>query len=369
MPSGPDLPPRVDPRLFKLLERLPKVDLHLHLVGAMRARTLAELAAKHAIELPKPVEALYAFSAFEEFINVLRLAATVLRTREDFARVMFETLEDAYRRGNLKHAEVMFNPQYHYPCGIRYPQIVEGLRDGIAKARAEYGVSGLLIASIDREIDPARALEIMQHIVAYRCDEVVGVGLDGPEGAGPPHKFAAAYRLAGRAGLKRTAHVCEDNQPIERAPPEHYRVCTEVLHCDRLDHGYNLLTDPATLARARDDGLFFNICPMTSAARNRERRLQSIRQMQAAGLRITVNTDDPAMFGTDIAQAHDLLFANLGWGVREAMELGLAGIEASWADPARKLELRREFLQDFRVLTAEPGLDDGASPALRPMED
>ena len=360
MPSGSGSPPCSDPRLCKLLERLPKVDLHLHLIGAMRAATLAELALKHAVALPKSAEALYDFSAFEEFIDVLRLAATVLRTREDFARVMFETLEDGYLRGNLKHAEVMFNPQYHYPCGIRYPQIVAGLRDGIARARAEYGVSGLLIASIDREIDPAKALELMQHIVAYRCEEVIGVGLDGPEGAGPPHRFAAAYELAGRAGLKRTAHVCEDNQPIERAPPEHYRVCREVLHCDRLDHGYNLLTDPATVARARDAGLYFNICPMTSAARNRGRRLQSIRRMQEAGLRITVNTDDPAMFGTDIAQAHDLLFANLGWGVREARELGLAGIEASWADPARKRELRSEFLENLHVLTADLGLDDDA---------
>jgi adenosine deaminase len=356
MPSGSGLPPCIDPKLFRLLERLPKVDLHLHLVGAMRASTLAELAAKHDIELPNSVEALYNFSTFADFIDVLRLAATALRTREDFARVMFETLEDAYRCGNLKHAEVMFNPQYHYPCGIRYPQIVEGLRDGIAKARAAYGVSGLLIASIDRQIDPRRALELMEHIVAYRCEEVVGVGLDGPESAGPPQRFAEVYRLAGRAGLKRTAHVCEDNQPIEQAPPEHYRVCSEVLHCDRLDHGYNLVTDPVMVARARDDGLFFNICPVTSAAKNRGRRLESIRQMQEAGLRITVNTDDPAMFGTDIGQANGLLFANLGWGARQAVELGLAGIAASWADPARKRELRREFLQDFRVLTAELGL-------------
>jgi adenosine deaminase len=110
---------------------------------------------------------------------------------------------------------MLFNPQYHYPCGMRYLHIVAGLTDGIEAAREAYGVSGLLIASIDREIDPARAVELMQHIVAHWCDEVVGVGLDGPEGAGPPHRFAAAYELARRAGLKR--RPCLRGQPTDRA--------------------------------------------------------------------------------------------------------------------------------------------------------
>jgi len=319
----------------------------------MRAATLAELARKHAIELPRSEQRLYDFGSFDEFIDILRLAATVLQSREDFARVMFETMEDAYHHANLKHAEIMFNPQYHYACGIRYPEIVEGLRDGLARAKSAYGVTGLLIAAIDRQIDPGKALEIMQHVTAYRCEEVVGVGLDGPEGAGAPHLFADMYAIAGLAGLKRTAHVCEDNQPIEHAPPEHYRVCKEILHCDRLDHGYNLLADPIMLARARDDGLIFNICPVTSVTKNRQRRLRSIQHMREAGLRITVNTDDPAMFHTDIAQAHELLFAHLGWDPRQAMDLGLASIDASWADPARKRELRHEFLRDFAALTIE----------------
>jgi adenosine deaminase len=352
----------MDTRVSTLLKRLPKVDLHLHLVGAMRASTLVDLAQLHSVELPKSEPSLYDFDSFDRFIDTLRLAATVLRSREDFARVMFETLEDAYRRANLKHAEIMFNPQYHYACGIRYPEIVEGLREGLARAKSVYGVTGLLIAAIDRQIDPAKALEIMRHVTAYRCEEVAGIGLDGPESAGAPHAFADTYALAGLAGLRRTAHVCEDNQPVERAPPEHYRACKEILLCDRLDHGYNLLADPTMLARARDDGLFFNICPVTSVTRNRERRLRSIQHMHDAGLRITVNTDDPAMFQTDIAQAHELLFAHLGWGAPQARELGLASIEAAWADSARKHELRHAFLRDFAALSNELGLDGDPRP-------
>ena len=136
-------------------------------------------------------------------------------------------------------------------------------------------------------------------MLADRRDEVVGIGLYGPERAGPPEAFHELYRRAGNAGLMRTAHVCEDNQTLTEAPPRNFATCCDVLGCDRLDHGYNLLADPAMVARARDQGLFFNTCSITSVRANLERRHSSIARMVELGLRVTVNTDDPAMFKTD----------------------------------------------------------------------
>jgi adenosine deaminase len=328
------------------LQRIPKVDLHCHLVGTLRQQTLAELAQRYGLSLPRPAHALYEFADFYDFLDVLRLAASALRKGEDFARVTYEALEDGYRLGNLRHAELLFNPQYFYPYGVTYRTMVDGMREGMAAARSSFGVSALLVPSFDRIIAPEGAMQILDDILAYRPDEVIGIGLDGAERNGPPALFAEVYARAGRAGLKRTAHVCEDNQTLEEAPPRHYAICRDVLGCDRLDHGYNLL--------ARDEGLFFNTCTVTSVTRNLAKRRASIAQMVAQGLNVTVNTDDPVMFKTDIADCYQRLFADQPqWGVAQARLFSLNGVAAAWLDQAEKAALAESFRQELAGLERE----------------
>jgi adenosine deaminase len=332
------------------LRRVPKVDLHCHLVGALRATTLADLARKHRIALPRPAETLYDFKDFYVFIDTLRLAATVMRDGDDFARVAYEAMAEGNRAGNLRHVELMFNPQYFLPAGVSYRTMVDGLCAGVRAASADFGMTGLLIACLDRQIDPTAGLEIMQMVVDERRDEIVGIGLDGPERAGPPQRFVAVYELAVKAGLRRTAHVCEDNQTLTEAPPQHYAICVDQLHCERLDHGYNLLSDAAMTDRARRDGLFFTTCPVTSARHNLARRRASIGRMVELGLQVTINTDDPTMFGTDIGHSYGLLFDEFDWRAAEARQFSLAGVEASWLDDAVKRRLRGEFAQTLDEL-------------------
>jgi adenosine deaminase len=339
--------------LNNFLTRLPKVDIHCHLVGTLRPATLGALARKHQVPLPRPDHALYDFEDFYAFIDILRLSATVMRDQEDFARVAYEALEDGVRVGNLRHAELMFNPQYFYPNAVAYRTMVDGLIEGMAAAKRDFGVSSLLIAAIDRQIDPAAALEILDHVLAYRRDEVVGIGLDGPERAGPPETFHELYLRAGAAGLLRTAHVCEDNQTLAEAPPANFAVCCDVLKCDRLDHGYNLLADDAMVRRARNQGLFFNTCTITSVRKNLARRADSIARMVELGLRVTLNTDDPAMFKTDIGHTYRALFARHGWDRARAVELSLAGVDACWLDASARTDLRRAFAREIAALERE----------------
>ncbi|MDB6000507.1 MAG: Adenosine deaminase [Rhizobacter sp.] len=342
------------PAFADLLRRLPKTDLHCHVVGALRPGTLADLAHKHGAALPRPAATLYEFSNFYDFLEILHIAASVLRDREDFARLSYEVLEDGFRAGRMLHAELLFNPQYHRPQGVHYRTIVDGLTDGIEAARQAFGTSALLVASFDRIIEPRGALEILDEVLALRSDAVVGIGLDGAERNGPPARFTELYERAGRAGLKRTAHVCEDNQTLEEAPPQHYAVCHDQLHCDRLDHGYNLLADAAMVERARDDGLFFNVCTVTSVTKNLERRSASIGRMVDAGLRVTVNTDDPAMFKTDLADSYQRLFATRpDWGIEEARRFSFAGIDASWLDDSGKRRLRERFEAEWAALPVD----------------
>ena len=137
---------------------------------------------------------------------------------------------------------------------------------------------------------------------------MVGIGLDGAERVGPPAIFAEAYALARKAGLHCTAHCCEDNQTLVEAPPTNYLICRDVLRCDRIDHGYNMLASDFVMAEARHDGLYFTPCAWTSLVHNRPHRPQRIRRMVEAGLNVTINTDDPAMFGTNLGHGFTTLF-------------------------------------------------------------
>src|SRR6185503_12644119 len=142
------------------LRRIPKAELHCHLAGTLRAATVAELAKRAGLALPRPAEQLYQWPDFYGFLEVLRLTALVLRTPQDFARAVYEYVEDAVRDGNLRHVEFFFNPDYFYPNGIDYPSMLAGMVDGIERVRKAFGISALLICCIDRSINsPSQAVE------------------------------------------------------------------------------------------------------------------------------------------------------------------------------------------------------------------
>ena len=350
----PAATPPLAPGFAEFLRRIPKTDLHFHLLGAVRPRTVIELAIKHVVELPTydPVN-LYRSADFEQSLEVLRLLGRCVLDVEDFARIMYEALEDAAARGNGRHIEASFNPTVHTAQGVSYPEMLEGLTDGIVRAERDLGITCLLIPAIDREKSPRLAFRTVSDVVDHPSRYVAGIGMDFSEGKGFPGTFEPAYRLAGEAGLKRTAHVCESNQPLSLAPPWNARTCIVDLQCDRLDHGYNILADKDIVALARDRGIHFCTCPPTAVPAFRARRAWTIAAMREAGLKITLNTDDPWLYGTDLADAWVRLFEITGWGVDEAREFMLNGIDACWAVEPLKQSMRQSFTRDFDALRAE----------------
>ena len=141
------------------LRRIPKAELHCHLAGTLRATTVAELAKRAGLPLPRPADKLYQWPDFNGFLEILRLTASVLRTPEDFSRAVYEYCEDAKRDGNLRHVEFFFNPDYFYPNGIDYPSMVAGMVDGIervARAVRHLGPADLLHRPVDQLPGPGR---------------------------------------------------------------------------------------------------------------------------------------------------------------------------------------------------------------------
>lgn len=343
-----------DPVLGDFLRRIPKTDLHIHLLGAIRPDTLAALGRKHGLSLPTgDARQIYQYRDFPGFLKLLRLAGQCLVDREDFARVAYELLEDALRRGNCRHLELSFNPTVFLDNQVRYSVVVDGLVDGMHAARRDFAISSLLVPCIDRERPAGVARAMVEQVLEHRRDEVAGIGMDFAEGKGPPQRFIEAYQLAARHGLRRTAHVCEDNQPLALAPPTHLRTCIEALACDRVDHGYNLLADPEAVIAAREQGIAFNVTVCTAKKSNLGNRMEAIKLMHDAGLRLNIGTDDPYLHHTDLEHSWTKLFSHCGWGIHQARQLALAGVDACWLDAGAKRTLHQEFSREIDRLTVQ----------------
>jgi adenosine deaminase len=332
------------------LRRLPKVELHCHVEGTLRPRTVAELAMKNDIALPSEhVDRIYDYDTVYEFLEIFRLVNSTVVERDDFARIAYESIEDGHRLGNLRYREMFFNPTLHTMRGIPMSTVIDGLIDGCHAAEHDHGVRCRLIADIYRQDSPEKALQMTEEVLANRRDELIGFGMDAAEAPDPPERFFECFRTAGEGGLHLTSHAGEDG------PARNISTCLDLLGCERIDHGYHILDDEAVVERCREDGIHFTCCPTSTAAVYGWRDLSThpINGMMAAGLLVHLNSDDPTMFGTDIGKEYADFVGQNGYPPEVAKQLARNGIDASWLDPSEKAALHAAFEDEFAALDKE----------------
>lgn len=355
-----------------LVDRMPKVDLHCHLIGSVRASTFAELARREKLALPAPPERIYADvnslppdpdlyrdtripvpqgrSADEPEVSyslfqVSGWVGQVLRSADDLTRITYEAFEAAHRTSATRHLELFFDAVPEHLATLGYLGSVEAYAEGIRMAERDFGMTGRLIAGIDRSGSAQDALDRVRTVVDHPHEYVAGIGLDNLETAGPPERFEAAYRLAGEAGLGRTAHSSE------HAPVAVNTVtCLDVLGCDRIDHGYFVLQDDDVVARVRDEQVPFTVISTTSRRSWRPWRRASIAAMLDAGLNVIPASDDPGMFPTSLGAEYRILADDLAVPADRLREMALAGVEACWLPPAEKDALRARFVAELDEL-------------------
>ncbi len=329
------------------LRRVPKVELHCHFEGTVRPATFADLARQHDIALPtSDVGKLYDYETIYEFLKIFAMVSSTLIDRQDFARAAYESVADGATLGNLKYREMFFNPTLHTRRGVAMATIIDGLIDGIREAETDFGVRCRLIADVYRQDEPAVARQMVEDVLACRRPELIGLGMDGAEAPDPPEKFVDAYRVAARGGLRLTSHACED------APPENVTSCLDVLGCERIDHGYHVLASPEVTGRCRDEGIYFTCCPTSTAVVYGWPDLTGhpIKDMVAAGLQVTINSDDPTMFHTDIGREYVDLCGALGYQVEQVRTFVLNGVDAAWLDDTDRAAMRADFTKELDEL-------------------
>ena len=294
---------------------LPKAELHLHIEGSLEPEMMFALARRNGVELAfgsvEAIRAAYEFSNLQDFLDIYYQGMAVLRTEQDFFDVTAAYLARAAADG-VRHVEIFFDPQGHTARGVAFADVVGGIARALAEAEAR-GLTSRLIMCFLRHLSEADAQATLDAALPH-LHLIHGVGLDSSETGHPPEKFARVFARARGLGLKIVAHAGEEG------PPAYVWQALDVLGVDRIDHGNRALEDAALVARIVADGLTLTVCPLSNLKLCVVGALADhpLRRMLAAGLKATVNSDDPAYFGgyvnanfAAVADALDLTRAEL----------------------------------------------------------
>ncbi|HEX4736902.1 MAG TPA: adenosine deaminase [Allosphingosinicella sp.] len=295
---------------------LPKAELHIHIEGSLEPELMFALARRNRVDIPfasvEDVRAAYSFSNLQDFLDIYYQGAAVLRTEEDF-RDLAAAYFDRAAADNVVHAEIFFDPQTHTARGIRFDTVMTGLLAGMDEAEERHGISSKLILCFLRHLDEEDAFATLREAEPW-LGRIEAVGLDSSELGHPPEKFARVFAAAAERGLKRVAHAGEEG------PPDYVRQALDLLRIDRLDHGNRSLEDPELVERLAREQMTLTVCPLSNLKLCVVGDMvdHPIDRMLDAGLRATINSDDPAYFGGYVNDNYRAVAEARGFG-REAL--------------------------------------------------
>ena len=276
------------------IEGMPKAELHLHLEGTLEPELKFELAARNGLDLPygsvDEMRAAYGFNDLPSFLAVYYEGMGVLRTEDDFYELAMAYFRKAHSQ-NVVYAEVFFDPQAHTTRGIPFGTFIEGFHRGQQDAETSLGLRTQLIMCFLRDMSAESALDTLEQSLQYK-DWIIGVGLDSDEKNNPPVKFKDVFARARREGYRLTMHCDVDHENSV----EHIWQCLDEIGVERIDHGVNVLEDEALSKEINSRGLGLTVCPISNRYVTDGLKASEIKIMLDHGLRVTVNSDDPAYF-------------------------------------------------------------------------
>ena len=276
------------------IEGMPKAELHLHLEGTLEPELKFELAARNGLELPyasvDEMRAAYRFDDLPSFLAVYYEGMSVLLTEQDFYDLATAYFRKAHSQ-NVVYAEVFFDPQAHTSREIPFATVVDGLHRARQDAEASLGLRAQLIMCFLRDMSAESAMDTLEQSLPYR-DRIVGVGLDSDEKDNPPVKFKDVFARARSEGFRLTMHCDVDQE----SSVEHIWQCLDEIGVERIDHGVNALEDETLIAEIKSRGLGLTVCPISNGYVTDGLKAAEIKTMLDAGVRVTVNSDDPAYF-------------------------------------------------------------------------
>ena len=303
--------------LIKYIEGLPKAELHLHIEGSFEPELMFKIAERNNIQLKfKSVESLreaYHFTQLQDFLDLYYAGTSVLIFEQDFYDLTWAYLIQA-KANNIVHAEIMFDPQAHTSRGVLFGTVVEGIGRALNDGLEKLGISTVLIMSFLRHLSEESAFETLKESIPYRA-MITAVGLDSSERGNPPEKFEMVFAKAREYGFLTVAHAGEEG------PPENIWGALDLLHVSRIDHGNSSMLDDQLIEKLIAGQIPLTVCPLSNLRLQvvADLSFHPLKNMLDRGLKVTVNSDDPAYFGgylndnfIAIAEALSLTKAEIG---------------------------------------------------------
>jgi adenosine deaminase len=344
----------IDANLLSFIEAMPKVEIHVHLEGAIRPATLLELARRHhrLDALPATdiagLQCWFTFTDFSHFLQIYWTISDLLRTPDDFALAVYGCGEEMARL-NIRYREVTFTPFTHTHLqtkGLTIDDLLAGLETGRLQAQRDFGVEMSWVFDVPRNAsfrngayDPYPAEQTLAYAIQGQTQRVVGFGLGGLEVGAPPEPFAHAFRQAKEAGLLSIPHAGET------CGPESVWGAVRDLGADRIGHGVRAIEDPHLLVLLKEKRIVLEINPTSNICLHVYRRLAEhpFPHLDRMGLLVTVNSDDPPLFNTSLVQQYAVLADEFGYSAADLARIARNAFVACAAPPAVKAQLLREF--------------------------
>jgi adenosine deaminase len=330
--------------LEEFVRSMPKCELHLHIEGTLEPELKFRLAERNGVKLPyrtvEQARAAYDFHDLASFLVGYYQGMSVLVTEPDFYELAFAYFEKAAAQG-VEHAEIFFDPQGHTSRGVEFGTVVKGLRRAQLDAQRTLGLHSQLIMCFLRDFQAEYAMATLLESLPYK-DWITGVGLDSDERGNPPEKFAAVFARARAEGYLLTMH-CDVDQENSI---EHIRQCLEDIDVDRIDHGVNILENPALVEEVKRRRLGLTICPVSNRFVTDGTKSAELGRLLDEGVLVTVNSDDPAYFTAYVTENLLTVQRELNLTREQMITLQRNAIEASWAPPT----VRRRILDKLAEL-------------------
>ena len=277
------------------IKNVPKSELHLHIEGSLEPELMFKLSKRNKIEIPfksvEEIKSAYNFSNLDSFLKIYYEGSNVLITEEDFFDLTWEYILRC-KRDNIVHTEIFFDPQSHTERGIKFDIIINGINKALIKAKSEFGITSEIIMCFLRHLDEEPCFEVLKHATKHK-DKIIGVGLDSSEKGNPPQKFKRLFDAAIKEGFLTVAHAGEEG------PPEYIWESLNLLRVKRIDHGVQCLKDKKLVETLKEKKIPLTVCPLSNIKLCVFDKLENhnLKEMLDNGLRVMVNSDDPAYFG------------------------------------------------------------------------
>lgn len=336
-----------------VIQKLPKVELHRHLDGAVKPEVIFSLARKSNIDLSvhnlKELKQYYLITkkkSVEEIMRKFDMVISLMQTSENLQAIAYEQVRDL-KHENIIYAELRFAPQYHTRQGLNITEVIENVLIGMRKGYKEFGVITNLIICIARESEPRNGEEVAKTALEFQNDKnsvrVVGVDLACDEATYPPERHASAYRLTFGSKLKRTVHAGEfGNQRLKNI-----KIAIELLRADRLGHAVPLPEDKKLLEVVKKRGIGIESNPLSNVISHTVRSIEGLHLdiYLREGIKFAICSDDPAMMFTSLSDNLLTVCRKYKWGLKELKTIMTNAIEMAFITEKEKQSLKEKVFE------------------------